>query len=746
MKDLQQPLDPCYSRKSLGIDVLARNFITRDLEAVFSQKQNRLVRLTDLRARQMEAMGLLAPGAAAAWEQAAPAAFGPLSAREDLSAPALEAVLQDLRRSRLGPETLEAWKARVAPDPFLPPYAIDQRPEKDRLVSSAGSVLLVLTDPSLRPLLEADARALVAADKRVWAALDPEPGRELPMALDLPGVLPAGAERPEAVLFYGEEGFLHCRGLAVPGVVHARPRGFFARALTNTLGCAALPCVVLVPAGTDMTRYVPLNRKTRLTFWHLAKLRQRLGSRVETLDLAQLYREAPDLFMNIYSRRETPWPLDLGPRESLAAYDAAREAALGTWLESLGIRWYHRYFDEELRPAPICYDPDRPQGGILVTGARLSRSRGAKVVSCGAPPRTALAGEDRTALVSNFLFFLTPKLGLLYNDLRRDRPREQADAAAGHLDYLLCRKGGRRRETFPLFAKACMAQREDGRFLFFHYRLGGGQLRLGGRTYRWEKAQVDPQQPGDLAVFTPMGVRGQEDADRDTFAQPVGAGRVNLVILQDRVTALRRGDVLLPSVGVVLSLSEAAAAPLLAELPELENGYFDPRGLEPELCLDGPEEVDPAVWAKVRWAYGGGMTLVDRGESLCGPGMEEAFRREGWFNPLSRQTQESSVHTLVKHPRTALGLAGDGELVLLVFSGRTWRSAGADYREMCAIAKQLVPDLQVLMNADGGASAVLGLVHRGDFMELSYPSTSARSCAGMTRPVHTLLVAPLENR
>ena len=124
--------------------------------------------------------------------------------------------------------------------------------------------------------------------------------------------------------------------------------------------------------------------------------------------------------------------------------------------------------------------------------------------------------------------------------------------------------------------------------------------------------------------------------------------------------------------------------------------------------------------------------------------MEKWFDREGWTNPLSRQTQESNLHSLVKHPRTAIGQTDDGSLVILVYSGRTWRSTGADYREMIEIARKTFPDVKYLMNCDGGGSAMLGMVQDGSFLELSFPSTSAGSCAGQVRPINTLFYMPIE--
>lgn len=123
--------------------------------------------------------------------------------------------------------------------------------------------------------------------------------------------------------------------------------------------------------------------------------------------------------------------------------------------------------------------------------------------------------------------------------------------------------------------------------------------------------------------------------------------------------------------------------------------------------------------------------------------MLKCLEEEGWMSPLSRQTQESALHLPARHPRTAIGITASGELVILVYSGRTKRSAGADYAQMIAVARKLYPDILHLMNADGGGSAMLGMSIGSGFMELSYPSTSLDSCAGMVRPINTVLCIEL---
>ena len=146
--------------------------------------------------------------------------------------------------------------------------------------------------------------------------------------------------------------------------------------------------------------------------------------------------------------------------------------------------------------------------------------------------------------------------------------------------------------------------------------------------------------------------------------------------------------------------------------------------------------------------------LVLRRRYVADAGSKEYLRRGwAWYAemsgerrldvPLSQQTQESGVHRKERHPRTAIGTTDSGELIILVYSGRTKRSGGADYDQMITAARKLFPDIRNLMNVDGGGSSVLGLSIGNSFMELSYPSTSFDSCVGMVRPINTVFCVEL---
>ena len=711
----------CFHRRELKKDVLYGFFRFREMTLSVSRKTMAVTRISDGVIDRMVKSGLVSPEEKRCYEQRILEEFSNMEQFDDLPPQEIYRRVHSVRKA-LFPRALQIdWQQQAQIGAAFAP-ALDQSEKKRALIARHEPLTVVLTQPELYPIMTFDLA-----------------GKVYTVHSRLP-------ENPRgAVLYYGEEGLLECRKLACDSVVTCVPRGFHAQALTNLWSGEG--CVVYIPAGYDITPQVPLKSKTRLTFSHLALLQKAYGDGIYDLSVEQLYGQYPQYFVNIYQNASTALPVT--PRgEHLTDFDRSLDAAITDYLGGFASATYiSTYFDENLQRRPICYEPGQKQPGILVQAVRIQQAAGAKVMQCqkGVTPRQMLCTLPGTAIVSNFLFFMTPKLGVLYNDLRADRPREQADAASGHLDYMLAYREGKRVETFPLFGKTCIGMDSSGKFRFWNYYMGGGSVDISGAVYRWEAGDVNGE--GDIRLYTPMHSAADKTADRDTYRKSVGEGRVNVVLLREKVTCIRKGDVILPSVGVVLSLTEEAALPLLEKCGAPEDGYYDVSDLELTVHLDAPHGFTEEAWAQMQWAFGGGLTLIRDGVGLCdGEHMERWFDTEGWSSPLSRQTQESSLHTLVKHPRTAIGCAKNGDLLVLVFSGRTWRSVGADYKEMVEITRQLFPDVDMLMNGDGGGSAMLGLVHEGEFMELSCPSTSGYSCAGQVRPINTVFYIPLEEQ
>lgn len=763
-------LSGSYYRKDCIGDVLYYSFIYQDIHITFAKKGRKNTIIRDESTELMEKLGLISSEQHLAYKEKVSSLFSleTLKNFDDFSLEDLYVFIKNIRESLLGIEcSKQLWHKKTSSSkPLSLENCLDQSEEIQAMCDEKETILIALTDPTLFETMIKVVKEL--ENKKILYIVSKDGEKDLPTAESLKNQLEHGnfssiylengvlfAEEKlniesSALLVFGESGLLDARKLLLPSGVFCQPNGYHASAVAGQLGLCR-PAAVYIPQGFSIVEYVPITKKSRLTYLILSKLARDHGKGIYSLPATELYACYPEYFSNVYetdpkSKVESFLKLEIPENKheiSFEEFDTLRANAIKEHLENFATcKYYNKIFTEETKGI---------KGKILVHGVRIKKSDNAAVIPCGkkTPLRAKMRqmNQSGTGIVSNFLFFLTPKLATLYNNLRSDRPEETADVDAGHLDYLLEYRNGVKKETFPLFQKTCIALKEDGEFLFFNFRLGGGKVYINNSLFSWTEKDVDPNVTNaPVCIYTPYCSLSDRDADRETYRKAVGKGRINFVLIQDRLTAIRDGDVLLPGMGVVISLDREIGKKLCRKLclQPNERGYFNPNGIKIDICLDAPKGVEANDWKKVKWAYGGGLSLILNGVGLCdGDHMDEWFEKDGWTSPLSRQTQESALHTLAKHPRTAIGTTKNGELVILVFSGRTDVSDGADYGEMCIIARELIPEIQFLMNVDGGGSAMLGMVKDGSFTELSLPSTSTGSTVGMVRPINTVLHVPL---
>lgn len=729
-----------YKRRTYKKDTIYTFFAYKDVLAVYNMR-TRTVNITDRLAERLLQEKYITAAVKQQYDRCLCDLFEPIEQNDDRFIEEIYEEVCQIRSKVFGNVVLRCDEATRAAKGccFDPVGGIDQRRKKDELLHEKGLILFICTQPELCLMMATDIKKAKALGKTI--GIYPYWESDWQQLVD---------DKKACVLFYGEEGLLHCRGLKVEAIVHGTPSWYHTRALTNQFGVDK-DCVVYVPAGFDMTRWVPLTERSRLTYWHLAKLWETYGEGIYEYTPQELYQRYPQYFMNIYengvecpeAREQYPIQIEWHAGENqeiFETYDYLREQAVSNYLNGHEqLEYYSTY-----------------QSGIMVQAVKVGKVKGARVVNCeaysGVREMAGKLGKGeniRLRICSNFLFFLTPKLAHIYNELRADRPEEQISFEKMHLDYMLYKTAGKRCETFPLFRKACIAMKEDGQFLFAPFELGGGTMTVGSFSVNWNSEDVNTEGDGPIYIYTPYASAADGEADVTTYRKLVGEGRINIVIVQEQIICVRKGDVVLPSVGVVVSLSQEIGQEFIHKnrLAMTKDGYFECSNLELNIKLDAPCGVPEEEWKQVKWAYGGGMSLILDGKGLLDDGdahMLALLAKEGWMSPLSCQTQESALHNLVKHPRTAIGVTEMNELVIIVYSGRTKMSTGADYREMITIARKLFPTIKNLMNVDGGGSAMLGMAIDGNFMELSYPATSIDSCAGMVRPVNTVLCLDIE--
>lgn len=762
-----------YYRKNFVGDVLYYTFIYRDLNVTFAKKGRKNTILSDSTADLLLKNGFVSTEAYQRYKEKICGLFS-LETLKDFDEYSLEELydfITNIRSEMFGNQPLQAlWHTLANSSQNLNfKNCLDQSPLIEKTCLEKDNIIIAFTEPEMFATMQQILEKDTYKEKNLYFITSESYQKNLPAKEDLLKILNTDKIKTisfhknslqcdndinlnrTALLIFGENGLLDARSLQIPCGIYCIPRGYHASAVAGQLGMNR-PAAVFVPQEFSIIENVPVTKPTRLSYLVLSKLVKDFGENVYTLSIEKLYAKFPRYFVNIYEtdvKARTSDDLSFSYDEKMldfCEFDKLREKTIKKYLESFpNCRYFTKLFTEETKGV---------QGKILVHGVRIRKSDSAKVIPCGktTPLREKMRvlNQTGTGIVSNFLFFLTPKLATLYNNLRTDRPQEQTEVDAGHIDYLLEYRNGKRVETFPLFRKTCIGLKENGEFLFFNFRLGAGTVSINGFPFSWKENDVDPNEKDELSpvvIFTPYISLPDCDADRETYRKIVGSNRLNFVLIQDRITAIREGDVILPGMGVVISLEKNLGLELCKKIGMIKdgNGYFNPESAKIEVNLEAPEGISKAEWEQIKWAYGGGLSLILDEVGLCDNGqMEDWFERDGWTSPLSRQTQESALHTLAKHPRTAIGTTKNGELVILVFSGRTSSSDGADYAEMCTIARELIPDIRYLMNVDGGGSAMLGMVQNGEFMELSLPSTSTGSTVGMVRPINTVLYVPIK--
>jgi len=350
-------------------------------------------------------------------------------------------------------------------------------------------------------------------------------------------------------------------------------------------------------------------------------------------------------------------------------------------------------------------------------------------------------------LYFNFLYFATNKIIYTYNQLRQQRSREQLNQKNIYLGYKLEKHNKQREESFPLYNKGFVAYTQVGEVFFGNRTLEGGRLSLNDFSLSWQKEQVNALQgEEEFLIYTPFLDNenwSQQEIDCRQFNYEVGQGRLNLVVVDNQIVAVRKGGVFLPSIGVVLSLSGSLADKVsrVLDLKEIGDSYYLPGKYQLSVHLDAPGNIDREKWQETIWAYGGGTILVRKGKNLVANREEQmrSFTQEGWFHPLSKQTQETQVQDWARGPRTVIGLTAEQKFFAAVFSGRTSLSQGANFAEVVSILEKEMGSLDWVLNLDGGASSCLGLIYKQQFFELSCPAVSQTSSAGMVRPVNSMI-------
>ena len=576
------------------------------------------------------------------------------------------------------------------------------------------------------------------------------------------------------ILCYGDDALLALHDLSVDAVCKLTPGWFNTKGETN-LWTNALPCIVFVPADFTIVPYIPAVVPTRATYYHFAELSKKYGREIYTKTPDELEKLAPGALINVYDdhlpmrERTDITPEDPVFTEARGDFRRARELYLNRKMNTLrGIRPIHAYLNRDtLEETEIDWNVTENRPAMLIDGVVISAENEITVFPGGGAsvsPRKYFF--DRTekgrAVISNFSFFYTGALQFAYNRTMEDRPEEKLRGNMGYIDYLREEREGGRYETIPLYNKACLAREASGKYRAFRLSCPGGSVTISGKKIlkdsektieiSWREEDINSADlRKEVILYTPMITRDIEVERPREYRLTVGEGRLNFAIINDKLIAARDGDLSIPPIGAVLSVSGKLREELLQKMVKSnDRGYFPVMPTEEEgeagypkvrVSLNTPKGFDKETWESFQWIYGGGIVIADETEEMStDEKCIEMLRKEGWISPLSQRTQESAMHSIVRHPRTAIGTTTADELVILVISGRTPVSGGATPVEVCKAAKKLVPNLKMLTLWDGGGSSVLGLLEDNVFSEVSVPAPSDHSLSGAVRPINSMIL------
>lgn len=218
----------------------------------------------------------------------------------------------------------------------------------------------------------------------------------------------------------------------------------------------------------------------------------------------------------------------------------------------------------------------------------------------------------------------------------------------------------RRLISSPLYKRSVFGVTEDDTLIFGNPDFSG-ILRSGSLSVKID-AVNQPRRGNSLVVFTP-------EYSRSTLTDEAG---LELVMVKGKVVGIHAKDALIPPDGVVVSAGGEKAS----ELSQLKLG----QSVELDYSIDKP-------WDTIRHAVCGGPRLIENGRESIN-GKEEKF-------------DHSIVHG--RHPRTAVAVTFDGDLLLVVVDGRTQRNAGMTLAELSTYLRTL--GARHAINLDGGGSS-----------------------------------------
>ena len=216
----------------------------------------------------------------------------------------------------------------------------------------------------------------------------------------------------------------------------------------------------------------------------------------------------------------------------------------------------------------------------------------------------------------------------------------------------------------PLYKRSVFGITEDDTLIFGNPDFSG-TLRSGNISVKID-AVNQPRRGSSLVVFTP-------EYARSTLTAEIGK---EFVLVKGKIVGIHTKDALIPPDGVVVSAGGVKAS----LLSSLKLG----QSVELDYSIDKP-------WNSIKHALCGGPRLLANGKVSIN-GKEEKF-------------DNSIING--RHPRTAVAMTFDGDLLLIVVDGRKKDSIGMKLSELAEYLQRL--GCMHAINLDGGGSTAMYL-------------------------------------
>lgn len=225
----------------------------------------------------------------------------------------------------------------------------------------------------------------------------------------------------------------------------------------------------------------------------------------------------------------------------------------------------------------------------------------------------------------------------------------------------------RRLISSPLYRRSVFGISEDDTLIFGNPDFSG-TLKSGNFSIAID-AVNQPRRGEQLVVYTPEYARSTLTPERG----------VEMVLVKGKIVGIHANDALIPPDGVVISAGGAKAE----VLKQLRLG----QSVTLDYSIDKP-------WNTIKHAVCGGPRLVSDGRQDIN-GREEKF-------------DNSIING--RHPRTAVALTFDGDLLMIVVDGRSKRNVGMKLSELADYLRIL--GARHAINLDGGGSSSMIIKNR----------------------------------